>query len=187
MYWEMDKHMVSFCLHGISWQEKHRMSLMTWQLWVYILPLWNNPVTLHMFSVVLQYLTIIQVKYHSELKVTGSLISFYSVVTVTDLTNDASDCVGSVARWQRAGTWPVICRRRQQVPHLSIFQSLNPLNIQSSQKRTAGSAKSRDRHPGASRQQQHTQPCRDSRNIQSLIFRPSTIHRFIVLICICYK
>lgn len=45
------------------------------------------------------------------------------------------------------GTWPIICGRRQQVSHLSVFQSLDPLNIQSSQERTAGGAESRDGYP----------------------------------------
>lgn len=30
------------------------------------------------------------------------------------------------------GTWPVVCRRWKQVPHLGVFQTLHPLDVQGS-------------------------------------------------------
>lgn len=69
--------------------------------------------------------------------------------------------------WE-AGTWSVVCGWRQQVPHLGVFESLHPLDVQGSQQRAAGRAESRDGHPGAAGEQQHPQTCSRRRSSKNL-------------------
>lgn len=59
------------------------------------------------------------------------------------------------------GTWPVVCRGWKQIPHLGVFQTLHPLDIQSAEEGAAGGAERRDCCPGAPRQQQDPQTCRE--------------------------
>ncbi|KAG7223991.1 hypothetical protein INR49_015248 [Caranx melampygus] len=56
-----------------------------------------------------------------------------------------------------------------------FMQPLHPLDIQGSQERTAGGAECRDSHPGASRQQQHTQTCRDGKDTQHSVDEPAQL------------
>lgn len=67
--------------------------------------------------------------------------------SVIKLSHSVNNVVLVFCDRKMVGTWPIICGRRQQVSHLSVFQSLDPLNIQSSQERTAGGAESRDGYP----------------------------------------